>query len=357
MCLKMNVHKFTKLSTLSSKYGLLPIRTRFASTTSSDDGPKKEDDEFRTLELIPKTEDLRRKRSTAAYRVSVAPPRAKRMSTDQDWSAVWPAARVFHPAVVPLPLHMGYVKKPEMNMPPGKFANVELMKIPNFLHLTPPAIKQQCQALKQFCTEWPKELKTDEDCFESFPMQFEYRDYVHAGPTIRDPRARVVTMTFKMDVLELDYHSKDKLKRLLNSNGMNRYDADSGLITVTADRCPLKRQNYDYLHYLLTAVYFEAWKHDAWEEEKEQTDWERFYFEKSPSKDRLVSYLKEVSPEEVTDETHLMEKTEVKLYADALAQLYDNGETEETVEKYKESVEKLLFRPAATKSDSPNETV
>jgi small subunit ribosomal protein S35 len=32
--------------------------------------------------------------------------------------------------------------------PPGKFANAELMKIPNFLHLTPPAIERQCQALK-----------------------------------------------------------------------------------------------------------------------------------------------------------------------------------------------------------------
>jgi small subunit ribosomal protein S35 len=41
---------------------------------------------------------------------------------------------------------------------PGKYANIELMKIPNFLHLTPPVIKRQCQLLKPFCTKWPKGL-------------------------------------------------------------------------------------------------------------------------------------------------------------------------------------------------------
>jgi small subunit ribosomal protein S35 len=45
-----------------------------------------------------------------------------------------------------LPLHQGWVKPGKTA--PGKFANAELMKIPNFLHLTPPAIKRQCEALK-----------------------------------------------------------------------------------------------------------------------------------------------------------------------------------------------------------------
>lgn len=31
---------------------------------------------------------------------------------------------------------------------PDKYGNLELMKIPNFLHLTPPHIKKQCAALK-----------------------------------------------------------------------------------------------------------------------------------------------------------------------------------------------------------------
>jgi small subunit ribosomal protein S35 len=55
-------------------------------------------------------------------------------------------ARSFHPACVRLPLHQIWVIPGAT--PPGKFANAELMKIPNFLHLTPPTIERQCQALK-----------------------------------------------------------------------------------------------------------------------------------------------------------------------------------------------------------------
>jgi len=68
------------------------------------------------------------------------------MPVNQDWPSVWPTARTFHPATVPLPLHQGYVKG--NNATPNKFANLELMKIANFLHLTPPAIKRHCEAIK-----------------------------------------------------------------------------------------------------------------------------------------------------------------------------------------------------------------
>jgi len=32
---------------------------------------------------------------------------------------------------------------------PGKYANAELMKIPNFLHLTPAHVRKHCEALKR----------------------------------------------------------------------------------------------------------------------------------------------------------------------------------------------------------------
>lgn len=70
------------------------------------------------------------------------------MPTDQDWPSVWPTARTFHPASVPLPLHQGFVPPGKGKAPPNKFANTELMKIANFLHLTPPAIKRHCEAIK-----------------------------------------------------------------------------------------------------------------------------------------------------------------------------------------------------------------
>lgn len=65
------------------------------------------------------------------------------MATDQNWGAVWPGPRTFHPATVPLPVRQGWT--PKNKPPPSKYANAELMKIPNFLHLTPPVIKRQCK--------------------------------------------------------------------------------------------------------------------------------------------------------------------------------------------------------------------
>lgn len=330
-----------------------PLIIRTLSSTSplyvrNPKQPQKFDDEeeFRVLELVPKKADKAAERRPPAYRMNVPPPRADRMSTDQDWSSVWPAARMFHPAVVPLPVHMGYIEKPELYSPPGKFANAELMKIPNFLHLTPPAIKKHCEALKKFCTKWPEELKTDEDCHEAFPMEYIFSDYVHAAPTIRDARARIVTVRFNINDLQLDYHAKDKLRRLLNGNETRRLDEKSGLITINADRCPLKRQNYDYLNYLITALYFEAWKREPWEEEITPADWERYYWEKSSSRQNIINYAKQVAPELVKDENKFVEKAVVKKYATAVTALYDNGETDENVDAYKEAVVNMLFGDA-----------
>jgi small subunit ribosomal protein S35 len=49
---------------------------------------------------------------------------------------------------VPLPLRMGYQKNFNVAPPPDRYGNVELMKIPNFLHLTPKAIQRHCEKLK-----------------------------------------------------------------------------------------------------------------------------------------------------------------------------------------------------------------
>lgn len=105
------------------------------------------EEEFRTLDFRAKKNNNRLSRRKPGFKKApVFPPRSNKMPTDQDWPSVWPVARVFHPASVPLPLHQGWVVPGAT--PPGKFANAELMKIPNFLHLTPPAIQRQCEALK-----------------------------------------------------------------------------------------------------------------------------------------------------------------------------------------------------------------
>ena len=73
------------------------------------------------------------------------------MSTDQDWTNVWPTAATFKQSVVPLPITQGYVASDKENkgLPVEKYANAELMKIPNFLHLTPNHIKKHCSAIKR----------------------------------------------------------------------------------------------------------------------------------------------------------------------------------------------------------------
>lgn len=113
------------------------------------------------------------------------------MPVDQDWSNVWPGPRTFHPAVVPLPLRQGYDQR---RVAPGKFANAELMKIPNFLHLTPPAIQKHCDAIQKFCTPWPTGLETEIQMEKHFPLTVITSDYCHSSPTVRDTKARIVTI-------------------------------------------------------------------------------------------------------------------------------------------------------------------
>lgn len=174
------------------------------------------------------------------------------MPVDQDWGNVWPGPRTFHPASVPLPLYQGWVKK---GAPPNKYGNLELMKIPNFLHLTPPVIKRQCEALKKFCTKWPEALDKDEVSEKYFPLEVSTSDYCHSSPTIREPLSRIVTIKVKLSALTLDQHAKDKMLRLVG----DRYDETTDVLTIVTDRCPTRKQNYDYAMYLLTALYHESW--------------------------------------------------------------------------------------------------
>lgn len=147
---------------------------------------------------------------------------------------------------MPLPIHQGYVKPGKA--PPAKYANAELMKIPNFLHLTPPTISKQCEALKKFCTAWPTNLATEVDQEKRLPVRVITSDYVHGLPTIRNHLSRIVTVKFKLSLLDFNERERDKFLRLVDE----RYDPETDEVTITTDRCPIKRQNYDYAIYLLT---------------------------------------------------------------------------------------------------------
>lgn len=264
------------------------------------------------------------------------------MSVSQDWTSVYPTAASFKPSAVPLPVRMGYPVK--RGVPPEKKGNLELIKIPNFLHLTPVAIKQHCEALKLFCTEWPSVLDSDDKCLEHFPIQIQSKEFVSAGQSLQNPDARIVTLKVKLSSLNLDDHARKKMIKLSGE----RYSKDTDMLTITTDSCPLRQQNYDYAMYLLTVLYHESWKTEAWEGEKTRADMEEYEWEDSSSQKNILETLLRMRPLGVGDEVEggsrqeVLAQPEVQEYKDTVVRLKNEGETEDNIRKYKEAVKKLL---------------
>ncbi|XP_044269706.1 28S ribosomal protein S35, mitochondrial [Tribolium madens] len=294
-----------------------------AYSTSSE--PQREE-EFRVLNLKHGKGQTTQRR--VVRKAEVPPPRSTQMAVDQDWGNVWPGPRSFHPATVPLPIRQGYVPK---GAAPGKYGNAELMKIPNFLHLTPPVIKRQCEALKKFCTPWPKALDSDEKCERFFPLEVSSSDYCHSSPTIRDPLARIVSVKFKLGALGLEGRAKDKFLRLVGE----RYDEKTDIVTIVTDRCPLKKQNYDYAMYLITALYHESLNVEPWEELKSEADMEVYIWENNASKTSIEKLFGKGAKE----------IENIEQYSQAVDRYMNEGENQYTVDQYEEAVRKILNLP------------
>ena len=64
----------------------------------------------------------------------------------------------------------------------------------------------------------------------------------------------ILIFQFNMDCLDLDAHAHDKIIRLLG----DRYNVEDNSVTLEVDSARVKQQNYEYAHYLLTALYFES---------------------------------------------------------------------------------------------------
>ncbi|CDW57156.1 MRP-S28 domain containing protein [Trichuris trichiura] len=316
---------------------------------------KDEPETFRPLELLPKRAV---KKPPAQFKNvfsdELIPPRSNRQAVDQDWTSVWPTARSFQASVVPLPIRMGYQKPKSRKPPPDKHANLELIKIPNFLHLTPPAIKKHCDALRRFCTPWPDGLETDEQMRTHFPLEFVYSDYVHSGPSIRDPRYRVVTLRVSLSAFPLDSHAKDKLIRLVG----DRYNKKTNILTLTADCCPARHQNRDYAVYLLTVLLHEANKREDWESEMVEEDFSRREWERSNCIGALLEIVKKrktnekaIISSENADNVALLAEIKrdpvIQEFINAW-ETYRNEEVEkrESVKAYGDSVRKLLGLPS-----------
>jgi len=229
--------------------------------------------------------------------------------------------------VVPLPVRQG-VAQTKTLVTPSKYGNAELMKIPNFLHLTPPVVKRHCDAIRRFCTPWPRGLELDEDLEKHFPIEMITSDYLNSSSNIRDRRARIVCVKFKLSSLDLDQHARDKFIRLL----ADRYDAESDTVTLVADRCPYRGQNVDYIDYLITALYHESWVREDWEV-KEDEDKENFSWDMGSMRE-AVERLVQVE-----------ESPDVLAYKEATSRLLNEGENEQSLRSYKDKVERMLKLP------------
>jgi len=313
-------------------------------TTNTDNKPRPtsnislESEGFRVLDLKKVT--VRQKRQARErIKFEVPPPRTTLMKEDQDWTNVWPGPRTFHPAVVPLPIRQGRNKK---KAAPGKYGNAEILKIPNFLHLTPPAIEKHCRALKKFCTQWPAGLETEKKCEEHFPVEVITSDYCHSSPTIRDPLSRIVTIKFKLSRLPLDQHARDKILRLLES----RYNEKTDVVTITTDRCPLRQQNYEYAMYLLTALFHESWRYEKWEKEKALEDMECYEWEKNQSYKNVADLLSRSHGQDDISNLPKDLANTIHEYKTAIEELFNNSLNEDDagLEQYKAASLKLLFK-------------
>lgn len=159
-------------------------------------------------------------------------------------------------------------------------------------------------------------------------------DYLQALPTVRNVLSRIVTVKLKIDDFKLDQHAKDKFLRLVGE----RYDADKDELTLVTDRCPLRKQNYDYAMYLLTALYHESYLTEDWESSKSLADMEYYDWHQHKSKFTSTEILN-WSPNGIKTEN---QKQPSQGYVESVETLMNEGENIYNLEKYKEQVVGIL---------------
>ncbi|KAK7891415.1 hypothetical protein WMY93_023378 [Mugilogobius chulae] len=196
----------------------------------------------------------------------------------------------FKPNAIPLPIRMGYPIK-------GGILSVQS---------GPPLWTQMLNVTSTSC-------------------KVQTTDYVSAGPSLRNPSARIVHLKVKLSSLNLDDHARKKMIKLVGS----RYCKNTDLLTITTDSCPLRKQNYDYAMYLLTVLYHESWKTENWEAEKTAADMEEYSWENSPSQRNLLDTLTRMKVEEEGAEEEvrqqLLGRPEVQEYKDSVTRLKNEG--------------------------------
>lgn len=113
-----------------------------------------------------------------------------------------------------------------------------------------------------------------------------------------------------------------------------RHDPETDYVTLTVDQCPLRKQNFDYARYLLTALFYESFKVEQWEALKSEADMEYYDWNRNKSKESIQEIL-------TYGERNGDEKS-TAAFATAVEQLFNEGENELNLQTYKNEVMKLL---------------
>lgn len=104
-------------------------------------------------------------------------------------------------------------------------------------------------------------------------------------------------------------------------------------MTIVTDRCPLRAQNLEYSHYLLTALFHESWVTEPWEATKSEADMEEYIWSRNKSRQAAEAILKWGATEAVPVPQE---------YEKSVERLINEGENEQNLAQYKASVLQLL---------------
>lgn len=135
----------------------------------------------------------------------------------------------------------------------------------------------------------------------------------------------------KLATLKLDAHAKDKFLRLVG----RRYNPETDDITIVTNRCPLRKQNYDYTQYVLTALFHESWIKEQWEDTKAEIDMEVYIWSRNKSKVTSEAVLNWNISDDKT-------KSPAPEYGRSVERIINEGENSYNLDSYKQEVLKLL---------------
>ena len=138
-----------------------------------------------------------------------------------------------------------------------------------------------------------------------------------------------------MSDLKLDERAENKFIKLAE----HRYDKETDMLTLVADKCPYRRQNEDYANYLLTTLYHEAKNMEEWEFEMTEEDYANFKWDKTRSKENILATLSKIENKSAES---LLESKKVDRYRNNLKKVFDEGESQENLNAYKKSVLEIL---------------